>query len=368
MGVEEEIKELEAKIEKTPSNKATQVELGRLKGRLAKLKESLVLERTVKRSGTSDKGYSVKKAGDATAVIIGFPSVGKSTLLTKITNAESAVAAYEFTTLTVVPGMMSYEKANIQILDVPGILEGAAAGRGRGKEVLAVARTSDLVMIMTDLHRLEHVEILKKELYDAGVRLNKTRPDVTIKQSERGGLNILLATKMTKMTEEHAKGILMNYGVINADVIVREDIDESELIDVIRDNRVYLPMFVILNKMDLMTPEVERKIKETIRDEYILISADKEINLEELKKWIFARLGLMRIYLKKPGKDPDMNDPLIMDKFSTAIEVCRKIHQKFARDFNYVKVWGDSAKFPGQKLGPDHVVADKDVLEFNFKK
>src|SRR3989344_1031230 len=181
MSVEQEIKEVEEKIEKTPSNKATQVELGRLKGRLARLREMLTLEKSVKRSGKSEKGYSVRKTGDATVSIVGFPSVGKSTLLNKITNADSAVAAYEFTTLTVVPGMMEYQKAQIQVLDVPGILEGAAAGRGRGKEVLAVSRTSDLVMIMTDIQRLEHIEILKKELYDAGVRLNKTRPDVTIK-------------------------------------------------------------------------------------------------------------------------------------------------------------------------------------------
>ena len=99
-----------------------------------------------------------------------------------------------------------------------------------------------------------------------------------------------------------------------------------------------------------------------------MISADKNINLEQLKQKIFSKLGLMRIYLKKPGKEADLGDPLIMENYSTAIEVCRKIHQKLARYFNSVKVWGDSAKFPGQKLGQNHVLQDNDIVEFSFKK
>ena len=84
------------------------------------------------------------KSGDARVALIGFPSVGKSTLLTKVTKSESAVAAYEFTTLTCVPGKIEYRGASIQLLDLPGIIEGAAQGRGRGKQVIAVARTAGL--------------------------------------------------------------------------------------------------------------------------------------------------------------------------------------------------------------------------------
>lgn len=68
---------------------------------------------------------------DDQVALIGFPSVGKSTLLSTITKTESEAASYEFTTLTCVPGVIEYKGANIQLLDLPGIIEGAASGKVR---------------------------------------------------------------------------------------------------------------------------------------------------------------------------------------------------------------------------------------------
>lgn len=65
----------------------------------------------------------------------GFPSVGKSSLLTLLTGTESEAAAYEFTTLTCIPGVIHYNDSKIQLLDLPGIIEGASQGKGRGRQV-----------------------------------------------------------------------------------------------------------------------------------------------------------------------------------------------------------------------------------------
>lgn len=66
--------------------------------------------------------------------------VGKSTFLSKITKTKSEVASYAFTTLTAIPGVLEYGGAEIQVLDLPGIIEGAAEGKGRGRQVISAAK------------------------------------------------------------------------------------------------------------------------------------------------------------------------------------------------------------------------------------
>src|SRR3989344_3181898 len=159
MGTQDRIQELEAELKKTKYNKKTQSSIGILKAKIAQLKE-----KQTSRKGPATSGYAVSKTGDATAILVGFPSVGKSTLLNTLTGTKSEVAAYEFTTLTVIPGLLKYKGTKIQILDVPGIVEGAASGRGRGKEVLQMARNADLVILLLDVFHPEHHEVLQREV------------------------------------------------------------------------------------------------------------------------------------------------------------------------------------------------------------
>lgn len=90
--------------------------------------------------GGGGSGFDVSKSGDARVALVGFPSVGKSTFLSKITKTKSEAAAYSFTTLTAIPGVLEYGGAEIQILDLPGIIEGASEGKGRGRQVISAAK------------------------------------------------------------------------------------------------------------------------------------------------------------------------------------------------------------------------------------
>src|SRR3990167_7167190 len=150
------LEEIEELIAKSKYNKRTQHAIGLYKAQLAKLKE----KQAARSKGKKGEGYAVRKAGDGTVVLLGFPSVGKSTLLNAMTNSESKVGAYAFTTLTVIPGTMEYKHAKIQILDVPGVVYGAASGTGRGKEVLQVLRNADLILILLDALQPEHYSVL----------------------------------------------------------------------------------------------------------------------------------------------------------------------------------------------------------------
>ena len=164
------IEEIESEMAKTQKNKATSAHLGMLKAKLAKLRRELI---TPKSQGGSAKeeSFEVAKTGDSRIGFVGFPSVGKSTLLSNLAGVYSEVAAYEFTTLTTVPGCIKYKGAKIQLLDLPGIIEGAKDGKGRGRQVIAVARTANLIFIVLDvLKPLGHKQIIEKELEGFGIR------------------------------------------------------------------------------------------------------------------------------------------------------------------------------------------------------
>ena len=178
MGLLERIAEIENEMNKTQKNKATAKHIGLLKAQLAKLRRDLI-EPKGGGGGAKCEGFEVAKTGDARVGFIGFPSVGKSTLLSNLAGVYSEVAAYEFTTLTTVPGVIRYKGAKIQLLDLPGIIEGAKDGKGRGKQVIAVARTCSLILIVLDVLRpLVHKKIIENELEGFGIRLNKQPPNI----------------------------------------------------------------------------------------------------------------------------------------------------------------------------------------------
>ena len=120
--------------------------------------------------------------------------------------------AYEFTTLTCVPGVIKYEGAEIQLLDLPGIIEGAAQGKGRGRQVIAVARTADMVLMMLDATKSEvQRRLLEQELEAVGIRLNKKKPNIYFKPRKNGGIHFNSMVPLTKINEKLAISILSEY-------------------------------------------------------------------------------------------------------------------------------------------------------------
>jgi len=357
------IKELEAELKKTKYNKRTQHSVGLLKAKIARLKDV-----EVKASGKKSvaEGYSVRKTGDGTIIMVGFPSVGKSTLLNAITNAESPVGAYAFTTLTVVPGLLEHKHAKIQVLDVPGIVAGAASGRGKGKEVLACAVNADLVMMLIDVFNVKHLNVLKKEIYETRIRLNQEEPFVKITKTNKGGVIVGSTVKLTKLKKNTVKAIMNEYRIFNADVVLRTDIDADQLIDAIEDNRRYIPGILVLNKIDLIGSKKLARLKKELKPD-LCISADKKEGMEELKNLIFDKLKYIRIYCKEIGKDADMLEPLIMFENATLGDMCNKLHKDFVTKYKFARVWGKSVKYDGQKvLKLKHKLKDQDIIELHI--
>ena len=359
MGIPEKIKAIQDEMAKTQINKATEHHIGVLRAKIAKLKREQ--ETRSKKTVVSD-GFDVRRTGDATVVFIGLPSVGKSTLLNRLTSAKSSVGAFQFTTLTVVPGMMEYRGARIQVLDLPGIIKGASSGKGLGKRILSVARNADLVILMLDVFQPTHEDVLVTELANIGIRLNQKPPNIIIEKTGVGGISVAQQVKLTKISEKLLKDILHVYGVTSARVVVREDVTSDQIIDLLSGSKTYAKAITIINKIDLVDDEFLKELKSKIKSEFITVSADSNINLDLLKDLIYEKLRFIRIYMKPKGGETDFKEPLIAQEDSTILDICNKLHRNMKKQFRYGLVWGKSVKFGGQRVGLNHVLLDEDVL------
>jgi uncharacterized protein len=361
LGIPEKIKSIQDEMAKTQINKATEKHIGLLKAKIAKLKREQE-DDVIKKSGKKEDGFDVRRNGDATVVFIGLPSVGKSTLLNKMTSANSTIGAFQFTTLTVVPGMMEYRGANIQVLDLPGIIKGASSGKGLGKRILSVARTADLVLLMLDVFQPFHEDVLVNELGNIGIRLNQLPPNITIEKAAMGGIAVAQQVKLTKISVDHLKDILHLYGLVSARVVVREDVTSEQLADHIAGNISYSKALTILNKIDLVDDAFLKDLKTKIKSDVIEVSANSDIGIELLKEKIYEKLKFIRIYLRPKGGETDFVDPLIAREGDTVEDICNKLHRRLKREFRYGLIWGKSVKFGGQRVGLNHVMIDEDVL------
>jgi small GTP-binding protein len=366
MAALQKIAEIEAEMARTQKNKATNGHLGLLKAKLAKLRASIVSEGTkAGGGGGGNAAFEVSKTGDARVGFVGFPSVGKSTLLNKMTGVESEVASYEFTTLTCIPGIFYHKGAKIQLLDLPGIIEGAKDGKGRGKQVISTAYSCSLILIVLDVMKpIIQKRKLEYELEGFGIRLNKKPPNILFKKKEKGGIALSIAPgyELKDCDEEGITGVLKEYRYLNCQLRINCNATIDEIIDVIEGNRKYCPCIYVMNKIDQITIE-ELDIIADVPD-HCPICAHHEWNLDGLADMIWGYMQLLRIYTKPKGQIPDYTQPVILPADKNKIEdFCLRIHKTLLAQFRVALVWGQSVKHNPMRCGKEHMLMDEDVVQ-----
>lgn len=350
------IDRVKKEIRDTPYDKASEHHHGVLKAKLARLTADL--EGPMNKGGGGGGGYAVKHSGDACVVLAGLPSVGKSTMLNALTNAESKVGNYDFTTLGVVPGMMEYKGVRIQILDLPGIIRGASKNKGFGKRVVSVIRAADLVVLMTDWQRLDWFEKMEEELYDNNIRLGGVLPKITVKRTNKGAIQVIDPHK--NFDKQLVIDVAKELGYSNAIIQIDEKLGSVDrLIDGLTKNRKYMPMIRAVSKIDEKGSRVPKN------NDYLLVSADMGIGLEELKEEIWGKLGLVRVYLKRSRTAmADKDKPLIVKEESSLQMVVQKISTEMLSEIKEAHIWGKGARFAGQKVSLSARVFDEMEVYF----
>jgi uncharacterized protein len=258
----EKINCLKKMLTAVPKHKGTENLRNDIKRRISKYKSLVEREKKISKSG--GRSESIKKEGAARIVLIGFTNSGKSTLLSKITNAKPLVAEYKFTTKKPKIGTLDYDGIILQVIEIPAITVNYL-DKEKGPAYMGIVRDSDLIVIVN--RTKTEVDLIKKELIDAGIKF---------------------------------KGILLN-------------------------------------------------------------SKD-----EKAKEKIWKKLGLVYVYTKSPGKEKEY-PPIALRKGSNVKSLANKVHRDFIKKFDYARVWGKGAKFDGQRVGLNHILKEKDIVELHLK-
>ncbi|KAJ5020750.1 P-loop containing nucleoside triphosphate hydrolase protein [Bipolaris maydis] len=343
VNITEKIKEIEEEMRRTQKNKATEYHLGLLKGqgtsrlKLARLRAQL-LEPAAGAGGGGGSGFDVSKSGDARIALVGFPSVGKSTFLSRITKTKSEAASYAFTTLTA----------------IPGVLEGAAEGKGRGRQVISAAKTSDLIcMVLDATKKAEQRRLLEGRIGGCRDPLNRSPPNIYLKPKKAGGMKISFQVPPKYIDEKMVYNILKDYKMLNCEVLVRDE------------NVTYIKCLYVYNKIDSIgLPHLDELAREP---NTVVMSCELDLGIQDVVDRCWEELRLIRIYTKRKGCEPDFSEALIVRQGSTIEDVCDQVHRTLKETFKHALVWGASARHVPQKVGLGHVVADEDVVSIVAK-
>lgn len=158
---QEKIVAMQEMMSTAPGHKGAENLHKELARRMIKLKDTLEKEKS-KKGGR--KSIAVKKEGFQ-IVILGFPNAGKSTLLKALTGSDVKIAAYPCTTVEPEIGMLDYEGAQLQLVEVPALIEGAAEKQG---ELMSIAHASDGIMLIYEGDYQK--QTLLNELYKFGIK------------------------------------------------------------------------------------------------------------------------------------------------------------------------------------------------------
>jgi len=192
--------------------------------------------------------------------------------------------------------------------------------------------------------------------------VDERAPNVVIEPMTSGGIAVTATVKLTKITEQLVKEMLRVYGMNSARVVIREDITDEQLIDVLLGTRVYTPSLTIMNKIDLVNAGFTNELTSKLQFKFVPVSAESNVNISALKEEIYQRLDFVRIYMRRRTGETDYEEPMIVRNGSSVLEVCNKVHRNIKDEFRYALIWGKSAKFGGQRVGITHMLMDEDVI------
>lgn len=367
---EEKIKALEEFLSAVPKHKGTANLRLWATRRLAELREEIEIRRR-KRAGRGPR-FFIEKEGAAQVIVVGPPNTGKSSIVSILTGAKTKIADYPYSTIEPVPGMYKFKDVLFQLIDTPPLSPSSRSGLN--SRVIGLIRNADAIMIIMDINGdpIDDFEKIYDELSSHGILLHKPRGRVVIERQRSGklGIRVALMGRLLDCTPDDIRKLLESYRINNALVKIYGDVTLDDVEQAVFESRLYKPSIIVINKADLDLKKAITKgrlLKKMNPDIPVIVASAKwRKGFEKLGEILFNELELIRIYTKQPNGQVS-DKPLILKKGSTVLDVAKSIHKKFVENFLYAKIWGPSAKYPGERVGLDHVLHDGDLVEIHIR-
>lgn len=305
---EEKIEALEEMLTIMPKHKGTDKLRAELRRRIARHKAETLQRRGAAKGVTA---YSIEREGAAQAVIIGVANVGKSSIVAALTNARPEVADFPHSTWKPAPGMANFENVQFQLVDTPPVpTEFVDPG------LADLLRRTDIIVMVVDIQAdpLQQVEDTLKFLGGLRIYPPGAAPPADLRKAPFLKKVLLLVNKVDDQSAEE-------------DYRVFQELCEPQL-----------PMVPV-----------------SIRSGY---------NFPAFLAKLYEMAGIIRVYTKTPGREPDFKSPFVMPGRSTLEALAGEIHKDFVSKFKFAKVWGKSV-FEGQMVQRDYVLRDGDIVEIH---
>jgi ribosome-interacting GTPase 1 len=370
---EEKIKKLQEFMSLFPKHKGTENLRAQVKRKISLLKQEIE-DKKQKRTGVSSGPRDfVEKEGDAQIVLLGPTNVGRSSLLSTLTNAKVAILDYPYSTTESTPGMFNYEDLQLQMVETPALMEGSSEGGSWGLQTLTSARNADGLVLMVDLSKdpVEQFSLIANELEKSKILTRKPKARIEIAKKHMGAkLKFIVLGKLIDCSVKDLTRLLKSYGIRDATVKIRGEATYDDVEEAIFEGKVYRPAIILANKADhSLAAERLEQLKKAVGDDLkvVAVSCETKAGMEELGAEMFGMLDIMRVYTKEPNMKDASNRPFTIRKGSTVFDLAKRIHTDFYDQFSYAKVWGKRLRFSPQKVGGTFALEDGDVVELHMK-
>jgi len=367
----EKILRMQEFLSVVPKHKGTMKLRGRIKKKMALMRKDIE-ERKQKRAGRSGPKLFIEKEGAAQVALLGLTNVGKSCLLSVVTNADIVVSPVAYTTRKPEPGVLYFEDMQLQIVETPALMDGSSGGRAGGLLSIGIARNADGMILMVDLSfdPVSQLNLILSELEKARVLINKPKGRVDIDRRYMGaGLRVILVGKILDGNIRDVEALLRSYRIGDAMVKIMGEVSLGDVEDSIFESTVYRPAVIIANKLD--TKEAKKnlvQLKEFVagRIPIVAVSCEKKEGLTNIGKVLFETLDLIRIYTKEPRVRKHSSRPFTLPRGATVVDLAKNIHTDFQKDFAFARVWSKRLKFSPQKVGLSFLLDDGDIVELHI--